>query len=281
MFHRNKQQEDIIVIPQERRQKIIEFVNKKNTVLTEELCELTGASVATIRRDINLLASKNKLKKMHGGVQQIKQEPSNTFFDYVKISQNDPFFRTKDNNARIAASLVEPGDVIFLGGGLTCTLMSRYIKEIKNITIATTNVNAIVELANSTDISVMLIGGDIFVGHAHIETLSEFSTGLLPNLFFNKAFFTVDGIDLEYGYSIIKHFQLPLYSYLLNNSNRTYVFLDGGKINNRAFLCVCPPEEINNIICAEKLPKDYIDFYASKNINVYTLSSDDFKTKNA
>ena len=259
----------MIVLPLERRQKIIDYVNKKNTALTGELCELTDASIATIRRDINLLVSKNKLRKMHGGVQKIKQETVNTFFDYAKIRQDDPFFKTKDSNARIAASLIEPGDVLFLGGGLTCTLMSRYIKEIENITVVTTNVNAVVELATSPAVSVMLIGGDIFVGRTHIETLSEFSTGLLPKLYFDKAFFTVDGIDLEYGYSIIKRFQLPLYSYLLNNSDQTYVFLDGGKINKRTFLCVCPLEEINNTICSERLPKEYTDFYASENINVY------------
>ena len=42
--------------------------------------------------------------------------------------------------------------------------MSRYIKEIENITVVTTNVNAVVELATSPAVSVMLIGGDILSG---------------------------------------------------------------------------------------------------------------------
>lgn len=257
------------MIPFNRRQKIIDYVNKKNTALTSELCNLTGASIATIRRDINQLVSEKKLKKTHGGVQKSNQENVSRFFDYVQIQQEDPYFKTKDSNARIAASMVEPGDVLFLGAGLTCTLMSRYIKDIENLTVATTNVNAVVELADAAATTVMLIGGDVFVGQTHMETLSESSTGLLPKLYFNKAFFTVDGVDLDYGYSIIKRFQLPLYTYLIENSDRSFVFLDGGKIDKRTFLCVCPMNDINNIICAERLPEKYIYFYTSENINLY------------
>ena len=90
---------------------------KKNTALTGELCELTDASIATIRRDINLLVSKNKLRKMHGGVQKSSRKPSIRFLIMQKIRQDDPFFKTKDSNARIAASLIEPGDAVS-GGGL-------------------------------------------------------------------------------------------------------------------------------------------------------------------
>ena len=255
------------MLPQERQKLIEDYVNKNNIVMIDKLCSLTNASIATVHRDINFLASKKRLKKIHGGVQKIQTESKNPLFNYSEIAARDEFFETKNRNAQIAASLVKPGEKIFLGAGLTSTLMSRYIKDIHDISVVTTNINSVIELSDST--SVMLIGGDIYRGASHIETISELSAGLLNKLYFDKAFFTVDGADIEYGYSIVKKFQLPLYSYLLNNSTETFLFLDDGKINKRAFLSVCGLNRINNIIYAGDLPKAFEDYYKNENIKIY------------
>lgn len=255
------------MLPSERKQKIYNYIQEKGTVLTGELCKRMGVSVATILRDINSLDAEGKIEKIHGGARKLDQKSAELCLSYAKAERIDPFYKIKDKNAQIAARLIKPHDVLFLGGGMTCTLMARYIKGMENITVVTTNINAVLELAGCC--SVVLIGGDIYVGSMHMETLSEFSMGLLPNLYFNKAFFTVDGADLEYGYSVIKRFQRPLYTYLIENSDESYVFLDGGKINQRKFLSICPMTHLKNVICADALPPEYIEFYETEEIKVY------------
>jgi len=50
---------------------ILSAVHDRPVVKVSELCEITGASEATIRRDIAALHSEQKLTRVHGGVEAI------------------------------------------------------------------------------------------------------------------------------------------------------------------------------------------------------------------
>ena len=52
----------------ERHNLILLSVQKRPVLTVPELCELTGASEATIRRDIISLDQKQKLRRFRGGV---------------------------------------------------------------------------------------------------------------------------------------------------------------------------------------------------------------------
>jgi predicted transcriptional regulator len=51
----------------ERRETIIEILKTKDTASIHELVELTGASEATVRRDLSKLESDEQIKRIHGG----------------------------------------------------------------------------------------------------------------------------------------------------------------------------------------------------------------------
>ena len=54
-----------------RQQIILEYLNNHKTATTKLLSELTGASLATLRRDLNHMAQQGLLKKTHGGAQAV------------------------------------------------------------------------------------------------------------------------------------------------------------------------------------------------------------------
>lgn len=257
------------MIASERQRKILDYVNAHINVTTASLCDVANASIATIRRDLNYLNSKGLLSKTHGGAQALSSEQQRESPDF-NIIQKDPYYNLKDQNALIAAELIRPGDIIFIGAGTTCTLLARYIRHIENITIVTTSINAVLELSTSKTASMLLLGGDIHVGPHYIETLSEATLESISKFYFNKVFFTVDGVDLEYGYSIINRSQLPLYNYLLNNCAESFLFIDESKLNKRTFTHLRPLDSIKNVISAAPLPAEYKQYYNKRNISIYT-----------
>ena len=59
------------MLPEERKQKICDFVNDRHSVRVSELSNLTGASDVTIRRDLDELSSQKRLQRTHGGAVSI------------------------------------------------------------------------------------------------------------------------------------------------------------------------------------------------------------------
>ena len=55
------------MLAEERFSMILQLLKEKRTATVGECSEITGASEATVRRDLNLLHKQGKLIKVHGG----------------------------------------------------------------------------------------------------------------------------------------------------------------------------------------------------------------------
>ena len=77
------------MIPEERREKIIEKLRSNRLYTLDRLKEELEVSRVTIQRDVNLLVEKEIVDKVHGGV-KIKKTKRNLFetrFE-VRLNQN-------------------------------------------------------------------------------------------------------------------------------------------------------------------------------------------------
>ena len=255
----------------ERQKMILEYLKVHDTATTTQLSELTKASLATLRRDLNQMNRQGLLIKTHGGAQALPAEENSG--SLASEQEYDPYLSYKDAIARKAASLVASNDIIFIGAGMTCNLLCRYIDQNspENLTVVTTNVTAVMELAQNPNVSTLLLGGNIHTGTNHIETLDEYTVSALEKLYFHKVFLTADGIDLNYGYSIINRAQLPLYDHLIHNSQEIYLLANEGKFNKRTFTHFCDLDGIPNVIANATIEKEYLEYYREHGGNVITV----------
>lgn len=256
----------------ERQKIILEYLKEHNIATTKELSILTGASLATLRRDLNSMDQEGLLIKTHGGAQKIQEKISNPNYSPAHL-ESDSFLELKNAIAKKAAKLIQSNDIVFIGAGMTCNLLCHYLNnsDKEGITVVTTNVTAVMALASNPRISILLLGGNIHVGTNHVETLDEYTVQSLEKLYFDKAFFTVDGIDLNYGYSIINRAQLPLYNHLIENSSQIYLLANNGKFNLRTFTYLCDMDSIPNIITNNTVEKSYLTYYKEHGIHVFTV----------
>ena len=116
------------MLTEERKLHILNKVNTEKSVTVQELTDELGVSESTIRRDITALSREGKLIKVFGGAVALDEPPSSEELSViVKESIN------KDEKLRIAkyaASLIMPGDYVFIDSGTTTEYMIDYITEI-------------------------------------------------------------------------------------------------------------------------------------------------------
>jgi len=127
------------MIPAQRRQKILEFLQFHQVASISGLAEMLGASEATIRRDLEWLETQGIAERTHGGAvltQRMPLEPA-----YASSAQAHP--EEKRRIGLAAAALVRDGETIFLNSGTTTTQVMQSLlarQDLRDITVITNSV---------------------------------------------------------------------------------------------------------------------------------------------
>lgn len=253
----------------DREKKVLELLHEHGAVALAEICELTGASVATVRRDFDEIQKKGLAQRTHGGLKlPEKKSEHNRYVNGTEIV--DEIDNEKMIIAREAAAQVNPGESIFIGAGKTCNMFAAMIRDVERLTVVTTSITAVLELAGSPNISVTLLGGDVHTGKNYIETLDGDISHTLRGYYFDKVFLTVEGVDLERGYTVQDKNRTALYTQLSRMTRRLYMLLDSAKFDRRAFATMFPPEKTCRVISTVNMPQKFADFYTQHGI-IHTL----------
>jgi len=103
----------------ERHTIILSAVEERPVVTVIELCNLTGASEATIRRDIATLDQEKQLRRVRGGAEALNP-PQFVGLAGRPFSINE-MMRIEEKQAIAAAAvdLCDDGDAIIINGGTT------------------------------------------------------------------------------------------------------------------------------------------------------------------
>ncbi len=135
----------------ERQKYIINYLKEHQVASTKRLGELMNVSLSTVRRDLSDLEDQGMLMKTHGGVKRAEAASSILYHDTKWTPKPDSALKDKEGIARKASEFINSNDIIFIGAGMTCNLLCKYITESgkSNITVVTTNITAVMELASN------------------------------------------------------------------------------------------------------------------------------------
>jgi DeoR/GlpR family transcriptional regulator of sugar metabolism len=230
-----------------RHEYILQRLQETGTVAIDELCTTLGASIATIRRDLEDLEKRSLLRRERGGAVRIGPlfyEPfrnDSSFQD--KVSS---FAEEKRRIALAAAKLVSTGQTIALTGGTTTTEVVRSLKVLSGISIITNTVNVAMELSNRKDIEVIVTGGHL--RGTWFTLVGPLATAAAEMLFSDIMFIGVDGIDAKHGLTCTNSSEAEVLRKLVQHTKMKVVVADHSKLGSVSKYLLCPTKGIDKLI---------------------------------
>ncbi|PEE40487.1 DeoR/GlpR family DNA-binding transcription regulator [Bacillus pseudomycoides] len=234
--------------PVERRNKIIEMLEQREHVDVSYLSDAFQVSLMTIRRDLEKLEKDGKVIRMYGGVKlKIKR-----VYEYSMEERLNSNKQEKLVIAREAARLIEDGDVVAFDASTTALEVSKLIKDRKDVTVVTNNLSIAIELADVSEIVVIVLGG--FLRGKSLSVMGASLKQYLGRIYIDKAFISSKALSFHEGLTDTAIDEGEAKQAMLSKSNEVIVLADHTKLGKVAFYKVCDKQGITKIITDELIP---------------------------
>lgn len=248
-----------------RIKRLQEYIMEHQLVSLDELCKIFSISKTTIRRDVNELAKKGFIKKVYGGV-TVNNNEKNRLDNLISFKdRNLKYYNEKVSIGQIAASFVEDKDIIFIDSGTTTIHIIEFLKDKKDVTILTNNINAIINSIPFPNLNVICLGGSLVRNLNSFEGINNFAMFKEYNI--NKAFMAATGISIANGATNSSPLENQIKKYIVSKSNKTYVLINSHKFDISSLMTYCKLAEIDCLITDAEPPQKYVDYFNENNIS--------------
>jgi DeoR family fructose operon transcriptional repressor len=237
---------------EERKQKIIEYIEEHRKATVTELCERFRVSSATIRNDLRDLEKGNLLLRTHGGA-MVRSKTGQELDSSQKRVQN---LEAKRRIAEAALELIEDGDRIILDTGTTTLELARLLAQRRDLTVVTNDLAIALMLEEFDSVSVVFIGGllrrrfhcTVSYGNTWRETLS--------GLTLDKAFMGVNSLSLDKGAMTPDISQAETKKLMLEMAVKVYLLCDSSKFGRSSFARFATLDQIDAVVTEAISPTD-------------------------
>lgn len=204
---------------QSRKEALILAVADPN-VTVHDLSKRYKVSLSTIRRDLAALEESGEVVRTYGGaLRGSRTEP--TWHAKELTNQLD-----KDLMAQVAASRVQPSDVVLMDAGTSVARVAHLISFMRDITIITNGLSTILELADSK-VDLQILPGRLRRPNEAI--LGAATDNAVRNLTPDIAFLGADFIDPIRGINCPDIEQAALKKAMAECARNTWVLADASK----------------------------------------------------
>lgn len=244
----------------QRQQSIVDRLQAEGVVRVTDLVHAFDVSDMTVRRDLDSLARRGLLIKVHGGA-TLSSSPTS----------EEPGFSAKaareaSEKAAIAAAavgLVEPGMAIALNSGTTTYALAQLLAPIPDLTIVT-NSPRIAEVLWSFDTTATGQRGPVVIATGGVRTPSDALVGplavqALSTLNVDVCFMGVHGVSLERGITTPNLLEAQTNQQLLESASRLCVLADHTKFGLSGLSRIAGLEEIQTLITDEAMSPSAVE----------------------
>jgi DeoR family transcriptional regulator, aga operon transcriptional repressor len=250
---------------EERQDELRRLVEQRTRITVGEICEQFAVSEATARRDLDTLAERGEVLRVHGGAIAVRRAPPEPPALQRSVEQAS----NKQRIGQLAASLIGDGETIFLGSGTTvyevaCNLIGR-----RDLTVITNSLLVINALSDAPGITVISLGGMLrrselsFIGHITEDALSQLRADTV--IMGIRALDPVEGLTNDY---------LPetrTDRALLNIGKQVIIVADHTKIGRVSTAFVAPLSMVNILVTDEDTPPELLQAFSARGVQLLVI----------
>ena len=234
---------------QERFQKILDILQKKDYASVEELSKALFVSMPTVRRDLTTMQDLGLVVRSHGGVIRRRSE----------MEGGPAFFRMGINPGeklhldKAAASFLRDNCMVFLDESTTTLHLIDQMARYKNITVLTNSLS-VLQLAAKYRIPSICLGGNTsyetmsFYGSDAEEMVKHFGIDIM---FFSSSALTATGWIADYSAQ-----STSLRRHVLKQSDKKIFLCDESKFCHSGAYMLMPLKDVDHIIINALLPQE-------------------------
>lgn len=238
------------MLAQQRQQLILELIQRHGGVRVGELVGEFGVSDMTIRRDLEALAGKGLVDKVHGGATILgpgsTDEPGFT----AKSSRQQT---EKEVIAAAAAELVQPGTAVALSAGTTTYALARRLIDIPQLTVVTNSIPVadVFYRSGRPDQTVVVTGGirtpsDALVGPVAVNAIRSLNVDVL--------FLGVHGMSSTAGFTTPNMMEAETDQAMVASARRLVVLADHTKWETMGISTVAQLRNADVLVSDRGLP---------------------------
>lgn len=250
----------------ERRSQIAQMVREQGKVFVSELVKKYDLTETSIRRDLILLEKERRLKRVHGGAVSIAGNfRTDTFAEKEKLQ-----IRAKDSIGKVAARMINHGDIILLASGTTTLQIVRHVPMLLRmsnlITLVTTSLPIATEILTWPSPNLTILGGLYLPDYQ--ATVGPQTINLLKDITADIAFLGADGLTLDGGATTANILIAEADRMMVERARKKILVVDSSKIGQAGFVPIRPLSSFDVLITDSNVPADFVDSVRQTGVEV-------------
>ena len=217
------------------------MLTKSRAVTTVRAARVLAVSEETVRRDFEKLEADGHLYREHGGAVRVNDSRSDLPLDSREIAN----VAEKEAIARVALTLIQNGDTVFLDASSTVFHLGRLLTNVE-VTVLTNGLKIAMDLARRPGVDVVLTGGE--VNHGSLSCQGTLTDQVLELYHVQKVFISCRGVDAGRGLSEANAEQAGLRRKVMKLSDRIIVLADHTKMGLKSSYFFARLEDIDTLI---------------------------------
>jgi len=255
------------ILKDNRIKQILSLLKQNGEVQINSLCRLFGVTEITVRRDLDDLANKNLLIRTHGGA-VLADEDVLVEMPFEKRYQANSSI--KESIAGEAFKLISNGMKIALDSGTTTYYLSRMIPNAYRIAVLTNALSIATELNSRINVDVTLVGGDLRKNT--LACAGDFALEMIKKYCVDIVFIGASGIDDNGRLYTSNIAQANVKSAMISIAENKVLLADSTKFHKPDYVNFACAEDLDYVITDGSAPKDTIDLFREKEIDVIICS---------
>ncbi len=234
-----------------RQINLLDTVRTRGSATVEQLADMLGVTLQTVRRDVQRLADEGLLTRFHGGVRMPRSTTENIAYQQ-RASLN------AEGKSRIARAVAEqvPNDCsLILNIGTTTEAIAQQLMRHTGLRVITNNLNVATILSGNTACEVIVAGGSVrardraVVGEATIDFIRQFKVDI--------ALIGVSSIESDGSLRDFDLREVKVAQTIIAQAGEVWLAADSSKFNRPAMIQLGTLSQIDRLFTDAEPPAPF------------------------
>ncbi len=235
----------------ERRASIVKMVAQDGSVRAADLAARFEVNVATIRRDMQALAERGVLRRVHGGAVAVEPEAESL------VSESET---PEARIGQAVAEMIADGETVFLGAGRLTLAVARSLVEHSRLSIVTNGLAVAHWVAANTAHTLIVTGGQV-EGRDRARDMGlvgQLARAALTSLRADHVVLEFGGVSAVEGLTDDSLPQAEIARVLLETGTQVVVLVPVERVGRVAAAYIAPVSEADVVVTAREAPSSYL-----------------------